>query len=94
MFCGEDNIESLLMDADWFVFSFTPNNFLELELDEPVSSRSNSYIVKKPSNPNELKHKGIQSHVKNTLEDYKNSLRKNKSKCGVHLFWELPNMRF
>ena len=56
----------------------------ELDLDEAVFLRSNSYSLNFKQNISHCKHKGVQDHNKNTLEDYKYCLENNEIKYGVN----------
>ena len=54
----------------------------ELDLDEAVFLRNNSYSLNIKQNSSQCKHKGVQDHIKYTLEDYKFCLENNEIKYG------------
>ena len=56
----------------------------ELDLDEAVFLRRKSYSLNFKQNSSHCKHKGVQDHNKNTLEDYKYCLEINEIKYGVN----------
>ena len=56
----------------------------ELDLDEAVFLRSKSYSLNIKQNSSHYKHKGVQDHKKNTLEDYEYCLENNEIKYGVN----------
>ena len=56
----------------------------ELDLDEAVFLRSKSYSLNIKQNSSRCKHKGVQDHIRCTLEDYKNCLENNEFKNGVN----------
>ena len=43
----------------------------ELDLDEAVFLRSKSFSLKSKQNSSHCEHKGVQDHIKYTLEDHK-----------------------
>ena len=55
----------------------------ELDLDEAVFLRSESYSLNIKQNNSHSKHKGVQDHNKYTLEDYKYCSENNEIKYGV-----------
>ena len=55
----------------------------DLDLDEAVLLRSKSYSLNIKQNSSLCKHKGVQHHIKYTLEDYKYCLENNEIKYGV-----------
>ena len=56
----------------------------ELDLDEAVFLGSKSYSLNINQNRSHCKHKGVQDHNKNTLEDYKYCLENIEIKYGVN----------
>ena len=56
----------------------------ELDLEEAVFLRSKSYSLNIKQNHSHCKHKGVQDHNKNTLEDYKFCLENNEIKYDVN----------
>ena len=55
----------------------------EIELDEAVSIWGKPYVFEKPSNILQTKPKAVQSHNENTLQDFRNRLKKNKANCAI-----------
>ena len=54
----------------------------ELDWDEAVFLRSKSFSLEIKQNSSHYKHKGVQDHIKWTLEDFKFCLEKNEIKYG------------
>ena len=56
----------------------------ELDSDEAVFFRSKCYSLSNKQNSLHCKHKGMQDHIKYTLEDYKYCLQNNQIKHDVN----------
>ena len=56
----------------------------DLDLDEAVFLRSKSYSLNIKQKKLHCKHKGVQDHNKDTLEDYKVCLDNNEIEYGVN----------
>ena len=56
----------------------------ELALDEAIFLGSKSYSISLKQNCSHCKHKVVRDHGKYTLEEYKNCLEENQTKCGVN----------
>ena len=54
----------------------------ELDLDEAVFLRSQSYSLNNKQNSSHCKHKRVQDHNNDTLEDYKYCLQNKENKFG------------
>ena len=59
----------------------------ELDLDEAVFLRSKSYSLNVKQNSSHCKQKGVQDHIKYSLEDYKYCLGNNEINYGVNCFF-------